>query len=123
MAKKINVLTELINPLTKLPMNDGEGAITLRRIVYATLNIPANQLAAVGVPAGGDPQIKAALRAGIIEKVLDDEEVEFLPEQEQEILTCISAVQSSTIYNAVKKIFNGVPQIEPETKKLGANAK
>lgn len=101
----------LFDRITKQPFKRGTTDLTFREVVADSLNMPPLAYAqANGGASGENPKHKAELRAGIIEKILDADEVELLPEQVEEILYCVSSVQPTTVFLSVKNVINGVDQ-------------
>lgn len=101
---KIKTNVPVLNRLTGEPFRNADGATTFKKIVVDSLNVPPHILPPV---EGANPKHKAELRAGIIEKLLSGDESDFRPDETDEILFVVSAIQPPMLYTSIKSILEG----------------
>jgi hypothetical protein len=104
---KINPTTVIVNPLTGNPVPTSAGpSLTLREIVTMTLNQPPTLFKPDG---SRNARQTAELRMSIVRKMNSgDDGAYLLPEERDEILSCIATIQPPVIFEGVRELLERV---------------
>lgn len=89
----------------------------LREIIIDNVGLPPHVFKDYIAPRT-NPQFVAKSRVQIINKCKEADEVEFLPEQKDQILFCVSCVQPALVYSEVEKALEAKSALGVKSDKI-----